>query len=757
MSSPSADHSIVKAVIGTVVGILVVAAIFFWVFWKFVAARRVKRSTNVTSFRREDVEPDKMFGELGENVKGMIVDEGGVDVLYLRKLEEGQHGSCFPMTVVNPSYKDHEEEERVCCVTESLGQSASTWINVNPIYEDYESSYESTFEQPRKLSLKDPAPKPHAALPPRPAMPTPGPSPASVPHMSMQQMTASPPPPQPPPPLLPPPPSLLLPPPPLTSQPLRPLILPKKKGPSMPTPLPPPPPPPPKAAAGVMFSSTKPLPVPRGKAAHESRTCNPREESSRGADHGPVKLKPLHWDKVISNVDHSVVWDQINDGSLRFDDALIETLFGYTELNPGSTEKRRNSMQSSSVRPNSASSSRIFIFEPRKSQNNAIVLKSLAVSRQEIVYALLEGHGLSSDVLEKLTKMTPTKEEESKILQFSGNPTKFADAECFFYHILKAVPSAFTRFNAMLFRANYDSDVLYLKESLQVLELGCEELRSRGLLFKLLEAVLKAGNRLNAGTARGNAQGFNLNALGKLSDIKSTDGKTTLLHFVVEQVAWSEGKRCLINKNHNIGRTSSQGSRQFSADSDDNMSDQKECLMLGLGELGNLNAELSNVRRAATIEYESVFNMCSSLSSCVTEIRNLVVTSDHGEGGGYLREMKEFLEECDQELKVVREEQARVLGLLKRTTDYYQVGAYKEKGTQPLQLFLLVKDFLEMVDRVKLDITQKIQKKNVARNEGSSPPPSLPPGSPLKFQNLSFHFMTYTPMTASSSESDDDF
>lgn len=426
-------------------------------------------------------------------------------------------------------------------------------------------------------------------------------------------------------------------------------------------------------------------------------------------------------------------------------------------MNPRSTEKRRNNMQSSSVRPNSASSSRIFIFEPRKSQNNAIVLKSLAVSRQEIVYALLEGHGLSSDVLEKLTKITPTQEEESKILHFNGNPTKLADAECFFYHILRAVPSAFTRFNAMLFRSNYDSDVLYLKESLQVLELGCKELRSRSLLFKLLEAVLKAGNRMNAGTARGNAQGFNLNALGKLSDIKSTDGKTTLLHFVVEQVAHSEGKHRLINKNHNICRASSQGSRQFGADSDESMADKKECLMLGLEELGNLNRELSNVRRAATIEYESLFNMCSSLSSRVAEIRNLVATSDNGEPGSYLREMKEFLDECDRELKVVSEEQARVLELLKRTTDYYQVGVYEDKGTQPLQLFLLVKVFLEMVDRVKVDITQKIQNKNVTGNEGLSPPPSSPPRSPLKFQNLSFHFMTYTPMTTSSSESDDAF
>ena len=47
------------------------------------------------------------------------------------------------------------------------------------------------------------------------------------------------------------------------------------------------------------------------------------------------------------------------------------------------------------------------------------------------------------------------------------------------------------------------------------------------------------GNTLNAGTGKGNAVGFKLSALLKLSDLKSTDKgdkKSTLLHFVVEVV-----------------------------------------------------------------------------------------------------------------------------------------------------------------------------------------------------------------------------
>jgi hypothetical protein len=40
-------------------------------------------------------------------------------------------------------------------------------------------------------------------------------------------------------------------------------------------------------------------------------------ESSSGAENGQVKMKPLHWDKVNTNADHSMVWDKIDGGSFR--------------------------------------------------------------------------------------------------------------------------------------------------------------------------------------------------------------------------------------------------------------------------------------------------------------------------------------------------------------------------------------------------------------------------------------------------------
>ncbi|KAL6997237.1 hypothetical protein U1Q18_007360 [Sarracenia purpurea var. burkii] len=299
----------------------------------------------------------------------------------------------------------------------------------------------------------------------------------------------------------------------------------------------------------------------------------------------------------------------------------------------------------------------------------------------------------------------------------------------------------------MLFRSSYDSEILHLKESLQALELGCKELRARGIFLRFLEAILKAGNRMNAGTTRGNAQGFNLTALRKLSYVKSTDGKTTLLQFVVEQVVRSEGKRCASNQNPSlVVRKENQSSNGAADDNCGSLTAgeerEREYLMLGLPVLGRLSADFSNLKKSAAIDYNNFFSTCSDLTVRVKEIRNLVISCGNDEGDGFVREMKRFLEECEEELNVVREEQARVMVIVRTTTEYYQAGGdSKDGGGNPLQLFVIVKDFLDMVDQVRLDIARKLQKRSAKTVVELSPPASPPPPrTPRRFQNFQSYF-----------------
>lgn len=414
------------------------------------------------------------------------------------------------------------------------------------------------------------------------------------------------------------------------------------------------------------------------------------------------------------------------------DEGIIEALFGTAAANrkPKSAESK-NSGESSASLGRSDTPEQIFLLEPRKSHNISIILKSLTVGRDEIIDALRDGQTeLSTEVLEKLSRLSISKEEESTILKFSGNPDRLASAEAFLLRLLLDVPNPFARVNALLFKVNYGAEVTQLKQSLRTLEMASQELRTKGLFFKLLEAVLKAGNRMNAGTARGNAQAFNLTALRKLTDVKSTDGSTTLLHFVVEEVVRSEGKRLAINRNYSLRRSGSlaksghEGGSSSACQGPSREERQNEYMNLGLPIVGGLSTEFANVKKAAVVDYDSVVSECSILGSRLTDIKRLLETCGDD---GFARGLRGFVKAAEQELSALRGEQEKVLDLVQRTTEYYHAGATKDKKAHPLQLFIVVRDFLGMVDQACVDIRRKFQQKKPPPSSSqptTSPPPA---------------------------------
>lgn len=68
--------------------------------------------------------------------------------------------------------------------------------------------------------------------------------------------------------------------------------------------------------------------------------------------------------------------------------------------------------------------------------------------------------------------MAPTKEEERKIKEFKDDsPFKLGPAEKFLRAVLD-IPFAFKRIDAMLYIANFDSEVEYLKRSFETLQVN---------------------------------------------------------------------------------------------------------------------------------------------------------------------------------------------------------------------------------------------------------------------------------------------
>ena len=76
---------------------------------------------------------------------------------------------------------------------------------------------------------------------------------------------------------------------------------------------------------------------------------------------------------------------------------------------------------------------------------------------------------MGSELLETLVKMAPTKEEELKLRDFNGDLSKLGSAERFLKAVLD-IPFAFKRVDAMLYRANFETEINYLRKSFETLE-----------------------------------------------------------------------------------------------------------------------------------------------------------------------------------------------------------------------------------------------------------------------------------------------
>lgn len=93
-----------------------------------------------------------------------------------------------------------------------------------------------------------------------------------------------------------------------------------------------------------------------------------------------------------------------------------------------------------------------------------------------------------AELLETLLKMAPTKEEEIKLREFieDTSPIKLGPAEKFLKAVLD-VPFAFKRVDAMLYIANFESEVNYLKKSFETLEVS---IKASNFFFNLILVLM---------------------------------------------------------------------------------------------------------------------------------------------------------------------------------------------------------------------------------------------------------------------------
>ncbi|XP_042041766.1 formin-like protein 6 [Salvia splendens] len=411
--------------------------------------------------------------------------------------------------------------------------------------------------------------------------------------------------------------------------------------------------------------------------------CSPEKFDAESKE-SRTKMKQLHWDKVRATTDRDTVWDHLKSTSFQLNEGAMESLFGCNSATPVPRQAPRKFVLPSFEQENR-------ILDSKKSQNIAILLRALNVTRDEVSEALLDGNqeGLGPELFETLVKMAPSKEEEIKLREYNGEISKLGTAERFLKAILD-IPFAFKRVEALLFKANFNMEVKYLRKSFQTLEEASEELKNSRLFLKLLEAVLRAGNHMNGGTNRGDAKAFKLDTLLKLVDIKGKDGKTTLLHFVVQEVIRSEG----------TGTNTRSESQLQKSNLKFNEEDFKK---EGLQVVAGLSKELGNVKNAAGMDSDVLGSYVAKLEQGFQTVRQVQQYESNIAQDKFVDSMKVFLEEAADEISRVKAEERKALSLVKEVTQYFH-GDDAKREAHPLRIFMIIRNFLSILDNVCKDV-----------------------------------------------------
>ncbi|CAL5197789.1 unnamed protein product [Lathyrus oleraceus] len=483
---------------------------------------------------------------------------------------------------------------------------------------------------------------------------------------------------------------------------------------SLSLPPPPPPPPPPRnfkspvvstsSSSASRYQWTQPRSHGEDSASGNSLSVKKvfKEDDEIEMEEGKPKLKPLHWDKVRATSDRATVWDQLKSSSFQLNEDMMETLFGCNSLN-SAPKPKEVSINRKPVFASVEQENRVL--DPKKSQNIAILLRALNVTRDEVSEALLDGNpeGLGAELLETLVKMAPTKEEEIKLKHYDGDLSKLGPAERFLKAVLD-VPLAFKRVEAMLYRANFETEVNYLKKSFQTLEAASEELKNSRLFLKLLEAVLRTGNRMNVGTNRGDAKSFKLDTLLKLADIKGTDGKTTLLHFVVQEIIRSEGTGGE-SANENV---QNQTNSQFNED---------EFKKKGLQVVAGLSRDFGNVKKAAGMDSDVLSSYVIKLEMGLDKVRLILQYVKPDMQGNFFNSTEIFMKDAEEKILRIKADEIRALFLVKEVTEYFHGDTTKEEA-HPFRIFMIVRDFLNILDQVCKEVG-KMQDKTASNSSRS--------------------------------------
>uniref|UniRef100_A0A5F7ZX98 Formin-2 n=1 Tax=Macaca mulatta TaxID=9544 RepID=A0A5F7ZX98_MACMU len=356
--------------------------------------------------------------------------------------------------------------------------------------------------------IPPPPPLPGMGIPPPPPLPGAGiPPPPPLPGMGIPPAPAPPP----------PPPGTGIPPPPVLPA-SGPPLLPQVGSSTLPTPqvcgfLPPPLP---SGLFGLGMNQDK------GSRKQPIEPCRP--------------MKPLYWTRIQLHSKRdsstSLIWEKIEEPSI--DCHEFEELFSKTAV------KERKKPISDTISKTKAKQV-VKLLSNKRSQAVGILMSSLHLDMKDIQHAVvnLDNSVVDLETLQALYENRAQSDELEKIEKHGRSSKDKENAKSLdkpeqFLYELSLIPNFSERVFCILFQSTFSESICSIHRKLELLQKLCEMLKNGPGVMQVLGLVLAFGNYMNGGNkTRGQADGFGLDILPKLKDVKSSDNSRSLLSYIV--------------------------------------------------------------------------------------------------------------------------------------------------------------------------------------------------------------------------------
>ncbi|KAM6174990.1 formin-like protein 1 isoform 1-T1 [Erethizon dorsatum] len=299
---------------------------------------------------------------------------------------------------------------------------------------------------------------------------------------------------------------------------------------------PPPAPPPPPGTEGQV-----PPPPPPPPGGPPDAPGGPGAETGLGLKakkpiHTKFRMPLLNWVALKPSQITGTVFIELNDEKVlqELDMSDFEEQF--------KTKSQAPSLDLSALkgRATQKGPSQATLIEANRAKNLAITLRKGNLGADRICQAIetYDLQALGLDFLELLTRFLPTEYERSLIARFEREqrPLEELSEEDRFMLSFSRIPRLPERMATLTFLGSFPDTAQLLMPQLNAIIAASMSIKSSDKLRQILEIVLAFGNYMNS-SKRGVAYGFRLQSLDALLEMKSTDRKQTLLHYLVKVIA----------------------------------------------------------------------------------------------------------------------------------------------------------------------------------------------------------------------------